>query len=223
VRLIGLEPGRIDVVPLGLGTRPVAALPRTAAVARLGLDGRPYVLAPGLALPHKNLGRLVQALAEIPSERRPQLVLTAGGDDGSLQRQADALGVGGDVRIVGWLDAPLLEAAYANAACMAFPSLVEGFGLPIMEAMLRGVPVACSDIAVLREVAGDCAVFFDPLDPAAIARALEQLLADEALRARLREDGHRRAERFTWQATAEGTLRCYERTVGRPLGATVAA
>jgi glycosyltransferase involved in cell wall biosynthesis len=222
VRLVGVDPGRIDVVPLGLGARPVAPLSRDEAIARLGLDGRPYVFAPSLALPHKNLDRLVEALAQIPPERRPQLVLTAGGDDGSLRRRADQLGAGGDVRIVGWLDAPLLEAAYANAACMAFPSLVEGFGLPIMEAMLRRLPVACSDIAVLREVAGDCAVFFDPLDPASIARTLEELLADEGLRARLRDEGHGRAERFTWQATAEGTLRCYERTVGRPLRAMVA-
>jgi glycosyltransferase involved in cell wall biosynthesis len=87
--------------------------------------------------------------------------------------------------------------------------------------MVRGVPVACSDIAVMREVAGDCALFFDPLDPASIARAIEELVGGERLRERLRTTGRGHAARFTWKATAEATLRCYERTVGRSLRAAI--
>jgi glycosyltransferase involved in cell wall biosynthesis len=222
VSLLGLDAGRIDVVPLGLGTRAVAPADPETARRELGLDDRPYVLSPGLALPHKNLARLIAALALIPAERRPQLVLTAGGDTGELARQAQQHGVGDDVRVVGWLSPALLEAAYAGAACMAFPSLVEGFGLPILESMARGVPVACSDIPVMREVSGDLAAFFDPLDPSSIARTLEQLLGDENEQGRLRDGGRAHAARFTWGATAEGTLRCYERTVGHSLAGTLA-
>jgi glycosyltransferase involved in cell wall biosynthesis len=105
---------------------------------------------------------------------------------------------------------------------MAFPSLVEGFGLPVLEAMVRGVPVACSDIPVLREVAGDAAAFFDPLDAGSIARVLQQLLGDEDARQRLSASGRAHAARFTWRATAEGTLRCYERAIGRSLRGTLA-
>jgi glycosyltransferase involved in cell wall biosynthesis len=217
IELLGIDPARIDVVPLGLGATPVAPLDARTARTRLGLDERPYVLAPGLALPHKNLSRLVAALSLIPPERRPQLALTAGGDQGRLAKEAALLGVSGDVRVLGWLEPALLEAAYAGAACVAFPSLVEGFGLPVLEAMMRGVPVVCSDIPPLREVAGDCAVFFDALGPGSMARALEGLLADEAERDRLRAAGLAHAAHFSWRATAEGTLRTYERALGRSL------
>jgi glycosyltransferase involved in cell wall biosynthesis len=217
VALLGVEPINIDVVPLGLGAAPVAPLEPVAARVQLGVGDRPYALAPGLSLPHKNLSRLLRALALIPPERRPLLVLTAGGDRGALAAEAGALGVGADVRVVGWLPAPLLEAAYAGATCVALPSLVEGFGLPVLEAMMRGVPVACSDIPPLREIAGEWAVLFDPLDPASIASALQRLCGDAAERERLAAGGRAHAARFTWKATAEGTLRTYERAIGRSL------
>ncbi len=213
IELLGVDPARVEVLPLGLGAAPVAPLEAGEASAALRLDGRPYVLAPGLSLPHKNLPRLLAGLAQIPRERRPLLVLTAGGDAGELANEAARLGVAADVRIVGWLDPATLEAAYAGAVCVALPSLVEGFGLPVLEAMMRGVPVACSDIAPLREIAGDLAVFFDPRDPVSIARALEQLLGDAAGRERLRAEGREHAARFTWEKTAEGTLLAYERVL----------
>ncbi len=213
VELLGLDPARIDVVPSGLGATPVEPVAEAAMRTRLDLGERPYVLVPGVALPHKNLARLLEALASIPPERRPLLVLTAGGDRGQLAATAASLGVAGDVRVAGWLEPALLEAAYAGARCVALPSLVEGFGLPVLEAMARGVPVACSDIPALREVAADAALFFDPLDIASIARSLEHLLGDEALRERLRAAGRLRAAIFTWKAAAEGTLQAYERSL----------
>ena len=92
------------------------------------------------------------------------------------------------------------------------PSLAEGFGLPVLEAMARGTPVACSDIPALREVAGETAAYFDPLDEASIARALEHCLADVELRRRFAEEGLERARLFTWSRTAEETIAAYERT-----------
>ncbi len=94
-----------------------------------------------------------------------------------------------------------------------FPSLYEGFGLPVLEAMARGVPVACSDASSLPEVAGDAALLFDPNDPRAIAQALERLLGDPALREQLRKRGRERAASFTWERTARLTLASYTRAL----------
>ena len=95
----------------------------------------------------------------------------------------------------------------------AFPSLYEGFGLPILEAMHRGVPVCCSDNSSLPEVAGDAALLFDPLDPRSIAAAVERILGDPAEAERLRAAGREQAARFTWQAAAQATAASYERTL----------
>ncbi len=96
-----------------------------------------------------------------------------------------------------------------------FPSLYEGFGLPVLEAMARGVPVACSDASSLPEVAGEAALLFDPHRPAQIAAALGRLLTDAALCERLGELGRERAQHFTWERTARLTLDSYARALGR--------
>jgi glycosyltransferase involved in cell wall biosynthesis len=115
------------------------------------------------------------------------------------------------VRFLDWVDDRTLDGLYRAATCFVLPSLAEGFGLPVLEAMARGTPVACSDIPVLREVAGDTALYFDPHDADAIARALESCLADPELRARLGVLGQARARVFTWRSAAERTLESYER------------
>ena len=165
--------------------------------------------------PHKNLARLLEALALLPADRRPMLVVPGYPTwyETELRERAAALGVIDDVRFLAWVEAAELEALYALADCFVFPSLYEGFGLPVLEAMSRGVPVACSDRSSLPEVAGDAALLFDPESPPAIADAIERLLVDEALAARLREAGRAQAARFTWEATARGTLASYERAL----------
>jgi glycosyltransferase involved in cell wall biosynthesis len=107
----------------------------------------------------------------------------------------------------------LLDGLYRAAECLVFPSLAEGFGLPVLEAMARGTPVACSDRTALPEVAGEAALYFDPLDTEAIARAIEALLRDEDLRRRLRAAGLEQARKFSWQRAAEETLASYERAL----------
>ena len=216
VRLLRVPAERIDVVPLGLG---VTALAEPASEAqlrsRLGLGGRPVALSVSAKRPHKNLARLLQALALLPIERRPVTVIPGYPTwyEAELRDQAAALGVADDVRFLDWVEAEELEGLYALAACFVFPSLYEGFGFPVLEAMSRGVPVACSDRSSLPEVAGDAALLFDPESPRAIADAIERLLADEALAARLREAGRAQAARFTWEATARGTLASYQRAL----------
>ncbi len=130
-----------------------------------------------------------------------------------LRARALALGVEHDVRFPAWVSAAELEGLWALARAFVFPSLYEGFGLPVLEAMARGVPVACSNTSSLPEVAGDAALLFDPRDEAAIAGALTRLLGDDALRARLRSLGFARSEQFTWERTARLTLESYGRAL----------
>jgi glycosyltransferase involved in cell wall biosynthesis len=211
---LGVPEEKVDVVPLGLGRVSIAApTPADALRTRLWLDDRPVVLSLSAKRPHKNLGGLLDALALIAPERRPVAVLPGYPTpyELELRDQAAALAVDGDVRFLPWASEEDIEGLFALASAFVFPSFYEGFGLPVLEAMARGVPVACSDRSSLPEVAGDAALLFDPADPGAIAKALERLLEDRDLAARLAEAGRRRAAEFTWQRTAELTLAAYER------------
>src|ERR1019366_2400363 len=129
--------------------------------------------------------------------------------EAQLRARAAEVGAGEDVRFLGWVSAAELEGLYAAAACFVFPSLAEGFGLPVLEAMARGLPVACSGRGALAEVAGDAALRFDPESERAIAASIECLLGDRAQAERLRVAGRERAAQFSWAATAAGTLACY--------------
>jgi glycosyltransferase involved in cell wall biosynthesis len=216
VELLGLNPDRIDVVPLGLGAlRREQPLPEAETRERLGLGRRAVLMSLSAKRPHKNLATLISALARIPRETRPMLVLpgypTAYEDE--LRAHVARLGVTDDVRLPGWLPRREVEGLWALARGFVYPSLYEGFGLPVLEAMARGVPVACSNASSLPEVAGDAALFFDPHDEKAIAAALMRLLADESARSHLVELGRERARQFTWERTARLTLDSYARTV----------
>lgn len=217
VRELRVPRAKIDVVPLGVGAT-ARATPVDAARLRAdhALGERPIVLTVAAKRPHKNLPRLLEAIALIAPERRPVLVVPGYGTafhDAELGALVDRLGVAGDVRLLGWVPDAELEGLYAAAALFAFPSLYEGFGLPVLEAMARGVPVACSDRGSLREVAGDAARRFDPERPDAIAAAIAAVLDDPAEAERLRAAGRAQAARFTWEATARATLASYARTL----------
>ena len=215
-RLLRVSAAKVDVVPLGLGTTSRAqAVPGPELRARLHAGTRPIVLCVAAKRPHKNLARLIGALALIPRERRPLLVLPGYHTpyEDELRHRAAEVAVTDDVRLLGWVDPAELEGLYAAAAAFVFPSLMEGFGLPVLEAMARGVPVACSSRGSLGEVAGDAALRFDPESEPDIAAAIERLLADPAKADRLRAAGRERAAKFTWAATAAGTLAAYERAL----------
>jgi glycosyltransferase involved in cell wall biosynthesis len=224
VRLLGVAPGKIDVVPQGMGrtAEAVAVAPLDEGAVRRWLDAgsRQLVLSVSAKRPHKNLARLLEALALVPAERRPVLVLPGypTWHEAELRSRASSLGVAADVRFLGWVSAAELEGLYAAARCFVFPSLYEGFGLPVLEAMRRGLPVACSDRSSLPEVAGDAALLFDPESPRAIADALERLLGDSALAAELAAAGPFQAARFSWEATARGVLASYRRALAGGTG-----
>jgi glycosyltransferase involved in cell wall biosynthesis len=217
-RYLHVPEERLDVVPNGLGVTPSAAPEREAVLrSRYRLGDRRVLLSVSAKRPHKNLVRLIEALAAIDAERRPVLLIPGypTPHERELRERAAQLHVLDDVRFLDWVSGAELEGLYALAAAFVFPSLHEGFGLPVLEAMRRGVPVACSNASSLPEVAGDAALLFDPRDTPAITAAIERLLDDGALAARLRAAGTEQAARFTWEATARGTAASYDRAMER--------
>jgi glycosyltransferase involved in cell wall biosynthesis len=209
--VLGLDPDKVAVVPHGAG-RAIAPDAAPIALARnhFHLDGARVVLCVAAKRPHKNQEALIRAATHLPDGA---VIVLAGHPepyDADLRRLAQELNVRSRVRFVGYVPDAELEALWQIADCAAFPTLAEGFGLPVIEAMARGVPVACSDIPVLREVGGNVPHYFDPSDPEAVAAAITSALEDD-------EDaqaGRDRAARFTWEAAARGTLAVYERVLG---------
>src|SRR4051794_34969183 len=203
---------RIDVVPQGLGVSATREpLPEDEIRSRFELGNRRILLSVSTKRPHKNLRRLLEAHARVGSDERPLLVLPGYPTpyEEELRGLARDLGIAGDVRFLGWLQAAELEGLYAVADCFVFTSQYEGFGMTVLEAMARGVPVACSRASAITEVAGDAALLFDPESVNEILGAIRSLLGDAALRARLSEAGRRRASEFSWDRTAKGTLDAY--------------
>lgn len=220
VQLLGTPSEKIDVVPQGLRVSPnTSVLSDGETRKRFDLGERRVLLSLSAKRPHKNLLALIGALARIPAARRPLLVLPGypTWHEAELRERATTLGVQQDVRFPEWLSTEEVEGLWGVASVFVYPSLYEGFGLPVLEAMARGVPVACSNASSLPEVAGDAALTFDPNDEGAIATAIERLLADEAEAERLRARGVERARQFTWERTARGTVESYNRALGRGL------
>jgi glycosyltransferase involved in cell wall biosynthesis len=215
VRHLRVAPERLDVVPLGPGTEAgLEPTPQAALRERLDLGGGPIVLAVSAKKAHKNLARLVTAMASVIA-REPAATLVLVGrateHERELRALAARLGVDANVAFPAYVEPADLEGLYAAASCLVLPSLIEGFGLPILEAMRRGLAVACANASAMPEVAGDGARYFDPLDTDDIAAAILELLQDRALAARLVAAGRERARAFSWQATAQLTLESYER------------
>ncbi len=216
----GLAPERIAVVALGVDAafRPLAPdAARAAVAARLGLTA-PYLLHVGTLEPRKNLPALVRAWNTLRRQRAaaPQLVLAGapGWGAAAVEEAIAACGAADDVRLTGRVADDLLPALYAGAEAVVVPSLEEGFGLPVVEAMACGTPVVATRAGALPEVAGDAALLVEPGDEAALAAALVRVSDDELLRAQLRAAGLARAAAFTWEACARATWRVYEEAVG---------
>lgn len=164
---------------------------------------------------HKNLFGLLTAFKMLRS-RLPEINLVVGGKarfDPETQRAIEELDLMGSVRLPGYLSLDEMAQLYANAAVYVIPSLFEGFGLPALEAMYFGVPVACSNAGSLPEVVGDAGVLFDPKDTADMALNLYRVLTDSTLRADLIQRGRRRVSQFSWEDTARKTLAGYELAV----------
>lgn len=204
VSRLGVEGEKVDVVPNGFGRPQAAPTPAGDLRERFDLGERPVLLCLSAKRPHKNLARLLEGLALMGPATAPVAVLAGypTPHEAELRELAGRLGV--QARFPGWLPDADVEGLFALSRVFAFPSLSEGFGLPILEAMARGVAVACSDIPVFREVGGEAATYFDPQDPQAIAAAIARATPD---------GGRERASQFTWERAAGETLAVYERAL----------
>src|SRR5271165_1406506 len=176
-------------------------------------EERPYILCVSTLHPHKNLDRLVRVFARLQS-RHPQVRLVLAGMRGfhteRIEKQIADFGVADSVEVTGWIARERLYELYRGAAVFVYPSTFEGFGMPVLEALAVGLPVACSDIPPLREAAGEAALFFNPEHDDEMLAAMERLLSGDAFALRLSLAGPVRARQFTWTQAARSTLRCLE-------------
>lgn len=208
--LAGFDVDRLRLVPLG-----VRGVPRTLeevshARAKHGL-ARPYVLFTGTVEPRKNLRRLLRAFAQLPRRDVDLVLVGPAGWKESLE--AELAPLEGRVHVLGFVEREELEALLAGADVFCLPSLKEGFGLPVLEAMRQGVPVVTSKDTSTAEVAGDAGLLVDPLDEAAIAAAIEELLEDRALAEGLAAAGQARAATYTWERTAAAAMAVYAEAI----------
>ncbi|HYZ81047.1 MAG TPA: glycosyltransferase family 1 protein [Solirubrobacteraceae bacterium] len=209
---LGLSPDRFTVAPLGVEIDPNApATDPTMVHERFGLGDARVLLCVGAKRPHKNQMVLLRALPLLPDDLRLVLAGHPEPYEEDLRREAQALGIADRVRFPGWVSDPDLEGLWRVAAAAALPTLGEGFGLPLIEAMARGVPTAASGIPVLREVGGDWPEYFDARDPGDAARAITSVLETPPDPAA----GRARAATFTWMATGRATWTAYDRALAR--------
>jgi len=206
VQDLRVDPARVFVIPAPARPRGPAA-DADELRGRLGLGGRRIVLSVGAKRRHKNQRLLVEAMARLPQDIALVLAGHDGGEAGALRRLAAGSPSRERIVALDYVCDPDLEALYGLAACVALPTRAEGYGLPVLEAMLRGTPVACSDLPVLRELGGDAVVYFDPDDADGCAAAIERALDSEELAKR----GLQRASLFDWQRAAERHLEIYAR------------
>jgi glycosyltransferase involved in cell wall biosynthesis len=219
IEAYGADPDKVTVVHLGRDPAFGAELAEesvSASRVRYGLaEGGGYLLYVGTLQPRKNLPRLVDAYARLVSalgDRAPRLVLAGkiGWMSQDLSAMVDRLGLAGRVVLPGYVAPQDLPAVLSGATAFVYPSLYEGFGLPVLEAGACGVPVITSNTSSLPEVAGDAAILVDPLDVEALAAAMAQLLTDDGLCAELSRKGRENARRFSWERCAAETLQVLE-------------
>jgi len=204
----GIPADRIAIVPHGVSPElfdPAGAPPPERA---------PYVFLAASIERHKNLAVLVESLLHVGD---PRLELWIAGADtldpeyvGELRRLAERLGVGPRVRLLGPVPYREILSYYRGAVALVFPSLLETFGHPLLEAMLAGTPVVASDLPAFREIAGDIPIYFDPRDPVAVAQAIERIRGHEQETRQRVERGRALAERFSWRNSVDRLCSVFE-------------
>ncbi|MDP8956744.1 MAG: glycosyltransferase family 4 protein [Actinomycetota bacterium] len=210
VRRAQADPSKVHVVPLAASV-PASEPDVDAALARFGIR-TPYVLFVGTLEPRKNLIALVRAYRRLASGGFDHSLVLAGAwgwNSGPLKREL-AVKAPGDIVVTGRVSFEDVDALYRGAAAVGYPSLYEGFGLPVLEAMARGIPCVVSKTTSLPEIAGEAAVSFDPKSVDEMASAIERATTDPKLRDDLRRRGLARAAEFSWDETARKTLEVYK-------------
>lgn len=221
LEVFGVAPERVTACHLGVSAqfrpRPLEACAPVLAAHELHYRG--YILAVGTLEPRKNLGTVLQAYAKLPAAIRAHCPLVVAGMRGwntaAFEPQLRALVQSGSVRALGFVDEEQLPLLYSGARVFVGPSLYEGFGLPVLEAMASGIPVIASNCSSLPEVVGDAGIQIDPQDAAALSQAIERLFEDAALWEQFALAGVQRAAGFTWSRCASVTASVLARAAGR--------
>jgi len=219
ITAFSVNPARVSTIPLGVSSeyRPRSRAEVGASLARYDLAYREYMLAVGTLEPRKNLLQAIAAHAALPGRIKTDLPLVVAGMKGWLTQELEAriraAEERGEVRWLGYVPAEDLPQIYSAARLLVYPSLYEGFGLPVLEAMASGIPVITSDQASLPEVAGDAGIMVDPRDCDALRDAMLRLIEDEKEVQRRIELGHAQVARFSWRACAENTLAVYRKAL----------
>jgi glycosyltransferase involved in cell wall biosynthesis len=187
------------------------------SLLRFGIQ-KPFILAVGNLQPRKNIERLIRAYSKLRSSGKVDLDLVLVGQvrwgSEAIFEEVESLGVKNNIHITGYVSEEELIALYNKATLFVFPSLYEGFGLPLVEAMACGTPVISSNASCLPEVGGDAAYYFDPYSENGMMKAIEDVANSTSVQEKLIQNGFERASNFSWKSTAENTLKVYEKVVG---------
>jgi glycosyltransferase involved in cell wall biosynthesis len=217
VDLLGVSPEKITVTHNAVRQRPAYLSDVELLKQKYGI-GQPYIIALSSQSPHKNMGKLVDAFTLLNQRRGDGLKLVLVGHrpnkPGDLTRALNESSARDAVIFTGYVPDADLAGLYAHSEAFAFPSVYEGFGIPILEAFTYGTPVVCSNAASIPEVAGDAAAYFNPYDIEETAKAIDTVLSNNALREELICRGKTRAKTFTWKNAATKTLEVYRNIAG---------
>ncbi|MGJ3240419.1 MAG: glycosyltransferase family 4 protein [Anaerolineae bacterium] len=217
--LYGVEAEKVSVVLSGIDRRyqPISDVVRIMTIRnKYKISDVPYIFSIGTIQPRKNYSRLIQAMYRLRTNGYDLHLVIAGGrgwlEDEMYRTLAD-LHMHDVVHLIGFVDDEDLAGLYSSAECVAFPSLYEGFGFPVLEGMACGTPVITSNISSLPEVAGDAALMIDPYDIDAIANAIQRVIEDSELRERLIQKGFEQASGFTWERSARQLRAIYDQVL----------
>jgi len=203
--LLHVEPSRIRVIPHGT---------RRVPLERAGIAREPIILSVGAIQRRKNIARLVEAFEHVGAEWKLVLAGSSGFDSDAVRDRMARSSRRQDIKVLGYIPDFELEELYQRASIFAFPSLDEGFGMPVLDAMARGIPVLTSNVSAMPEVAGEAALLVDPTDVDAIADGLRRLTTDSTLRDTFIHAGIARAKEFTWEKSVEATWQVYGELMG---------
>lgn len=214
-----IDTGKIQVIHEGVDARfHVPSADEVARVHRQYSPDAPYLLMVGTLEPRKNHATAIRALQRLRQDGRPHKLVIAGGKGwlfDEVQALIAELGLQDAVHLTGYVPADDLPGLYSGCACFLLPSLYEGFGFPVLEAMACGAPVVCSNVSSLPEVAGDAARLIEPNDDQALAHEIGQVLDKPELLDTMRRRGQARAAQFRWDTCAASTLEVYRTTLAR--------
>lgn len=217
---LGAAESKISVIHCGVGgqfRRDVAEQGSRSAAEALGIR-RPYLLYVGNLKPHKNVITLLRAFADLRNDGKISHMLLIVGDDArwkhSVVEECERLGIRDSTVLTPFVSAEIFPKIYAGADLLVMPSTIEGFGLPVLEAMACGTPVLSSNAASLPEVAGDAALYFDPASHEDLASQILRLLESADLRESLRDLGLQRAKKFSWQESNRKHMEIYSQLLG---------